>query len=112
MTVSISSVQTTISGAMSSEAFGEWRRGDFEAASGSDLALVGGDKGLAGLESEVRVERRESISLAALRRPFPDPLDCRVRGRGEFPIISVETTDHCVGGGGFRDIWRRGGRRG
>ena len=98
MTVSMSSVQTTISGAISSEAFGECRPGDFGPASRSDRELIGGDNGLAGLASEVRVERRESVSLAPLRRPFPDPLDCRVRGRGECPIISVETTDHGLGG--------------
>jgi hypothetical protein len=107
--VSISSVQTTISGAMSSEACVESCWTDFGAASGSDKVLAGGDKGLAELASEVRVERRESKSLP--RRPFPEPLDCRVRECGEFPIISVETTDHWLGGSGFRDIWRRAGRR-
>lgn len=109
--VSISSVQTTISGAMSSEAFGESCWTDLRLASGSDKVLAGGDRGLAGLASEMRAERRESRSLTPRRKPFPEPLDCRVRERGEFPIISVETTDHWLGGGGFRDIWRRAGRR-
>lgn len=109
--VSISSVQTTISGAMSSRACGE----SLWPASISDQALAGGDKGFAGLASEVRgevrVERRESRSLAPPRRPFPEPLDCRMRDRGEFPIISAETIDHWFGGVCSRDIWRRAGRR-
>ena len=92
--LSISSVQTTISGAMSSEPFAESSRIALGAASGSDAVLAGGDGGLAGLASEVRGERRESISLAPRRRPFPEPLDCLVRGFEGVPIISVETTDH------------------
>ena len=113
--VSISSVQTTISGAMSSRACGESVWTDFGPASISDQALAGGDKGFAGLASEVRgevrVERRESRSLPPPRRPFPEPLDCRVRDRGEFPIISAETMDHWFRGVSSRDIWRRAGRR-
>jgi hypothetical protein len=98
--LSISSVQTTISGAMSSEPFAESCLIALGTASGSDAVLAGGDGGLAGLASEVRGERRESISLAApRRRPFPEPLDCLVRDFEEVPIISAETTDPWVGGG-------------
>lgn len=51
-----------------------------------------GDRGLAEVEpaSEVRVDRRESTSsLAPLTRPFPKPLDCPERERGEVPIIAI-----------------------
>ena len=66
-----------------------------------DRVLAGGEGGLAAVEEQasseavvVRVRRRESRSLAPLRRAFPtEPLDCRVRERGEFPIISVPATD-------------------
>jgi hypothetical protein len=87
--LSICSVQTTISGAMSSEAFVESCWAVFGAESRSDGLLADGDTGLVELANEVRVERRKSISLAPLRRPFPEPLDCLVRDRGEFPIISI-----------------------
>jgi hypothetical protein len=87
--LSICSVQTTISGAMSSEPFVESCWTAFDVASGTDRVLADGDTGLVELASEVRVERRRSISLAPLRRPFPEPLDCLVRDRGGFPIISV-----------------------
>jgi hypothetical protein len=86
---SMFSVQTTISGAISSGSFGEWCRIAFAKASGSDEVLAGGDGGLAGLSSEVRVGRRESRSLAPLRRPFPEPLGCLVRDFEECPILPV-----------------------
>jgi hypothetical protein len=93
ITVSISSVQTTISGAISSKLWTESCRGPFGgSASGSEIVLAGGDKGLAGQASEVLVERRESMSLTALRKPLPEPLSCLVRVLEEFPIISTWTT--------------------
>jgi hypothetical protein len=94
--VTKSSVHTMISGAMSSEE-AESCRVVFRAAPISDRMVVGDDTDLAELESEVRVERRESSALTPLRRPRPGPLDCRVRALEEFPILSVCTTGHSFG---------------
>lgn len=71
--------------------------------SGSDAVLAGGDNGLMGQASEIRVERRESISLVVFedeRRPFFEPLTYLVRDFEGDPIISVAAVDHGADGYG------------
>jgi hypothetical protein len=63
-------------------------------SSGSDNEVADDDRGLVGLLSEVRVERRESSSLAPLERRFAERLDCLRRSLEELPIISTGTTGH------------------
>lgn len=84
----MSPVQTTISGAMSSERLVGLRLVVSRSASRSGEVQGGDNEGLERLASEVRVERRESGALTPFkRRPFPEPIDCLRRILEGFPII-------------------------
>jgi hypothetical protein len=87
----IVSVQTTISGAISSEPPVEPRRGNGGVEVEFDIPTAG-DSVLAGRTGEERVERDESGSLSPFEDRFPMPLACPVRLRGVVPIISRPLT--------------------
>lgn len=114
MSSSISPVQTTISGAISSEPFIEEGFVDGQTCSGSEEALLtAGDRDFAGLAmTEMRVERRGSKSLTPpfITMAFPKRLDCDVRDLGEAPIIAIwQSTGYVIEAfaisGRVRSVW-------